>query len=144
MKIERFVLGGFIAAVFFTLILTLLGDSVLQSSYGVTTPPTFSNTTNYYDDFTTTQSSFESELMTASDPGQSNEVAPEEDRFWIYQGRALKAVWDSVSSPNEAKGSITELGQYLKVNSIIIGTIISFLVLSFGFAVAAWWKNRRP
>lgn len=144
MKIERFVLGSFIAVVILLAGLLLLGDTILKSEYQSGDIPAFGNASAYMDSTYTIQSDIENEVLTKTEADQSSVDLADEDRFWIYQSQALKAVWYAVRSPGETKGVITEVGTYLKVNSLIIGAIIIFIILSFGFAVAAFWKDRRP
>lgn len=138
MKIERFVLTGLVAVVTLTLCLALFGDSLIS---GV---PSFSNVTTQYDNYATVQAGFEGQILSVEDQGQSNDDTPSEERFWVYQGRAIKAVGDTALTTSDTRGAITEVLDYLNVNPLITGTVIIFLIFAVSFGFAAWWRSRRP
>lgn len=144
MKIETFTKGAWVAVVIFVLCLTVLGSGMIRDNYDTETVPTFGNVSTLHNGYDVTETSLEDTLLQTEDPGQTNEDNPDESRFWVYQGKSLKAVWSVLGSPDDSKGAITEVGSYLNINSGIILSIIVFLVLSLAFAVAAYWRNRRP
>jgi len=145
MKIETFIKGSVVVVVMFILGLTLLGEGILQQKYSVTDPPTFGNVTNYQDDLTGLQTNLEEETLARSeDPGQMDRDEDTTDVSWYtYTRRSLKAVEFAIQGPDSSRGAISEVLSYLHVNSMIIGGILTVIVLSFVFALVAWWKNRR-
>lgn len=145
MKIETFVKGSLVTVIFFVLGLTLMGEGILQQNFGVTPPPSFGNVTAYQTDIAELQSDLEGETLDRSDdPGQMDRDEDTTDVSWYtYTRRSLKAVEYAIKSPDASRGGITQVLSYLGVNPLIIGGIISLIILSFVFALVAWWKSRR-
>jgi len=143
MKIETFTKASYIVIVVFILGLTILGSTTLQNSFNFGNVPTFSNASNMYNNFSGAQSNLEEDFLTTENPGQTDESSFDESRFWVYQGKALKSTWDVLQPQDDAKGTITEIGNYLKINGAILVAIVGLLILSLTFAVIAFWRNRR-
>lgn len=145
MKIETFVKGSIVISIIFILGLVVVGSGILQQEYGVSNGPNFNNITQYQKESYTLQSGLENESMKqVADPGQADEDNTNDIVWWTYTKKSLKAVDQSIRSADSSKGAINEILTYLQVNPMIIGGIITFIVLSFVFALITWWKGKRP
>jgi len=146
MKIETFVKGSLVAVLVFIAGLTILGEGILQQKFGVEDSPldNFSRINSYQDNIKSLEVTMSGETL------ETSEVAEVEDSsntgdfiWWTYTTSALRAVKSTVFSVDKSKGAISEIGDYLYVNPIISGGLISFLILSFVFSLISFWKSRR-
>ena len=146
MKVETFVKGSLVAVIFFIAGLTILGDSLLQQKFGVDDAPIdqFSHVYSYKNNLTELEGKMSEGTLEAADSAEVDESQNTGDFvWWTYTTSALKAVKNTVISADKSKGAIEEVGNYLYIHPLIIGGIISCLILSFIFALVAFWKNRR-
>ena len=145
MKIETFVKGSVVVLLFFVLGLTLMGEGILQQEFDATSPPAFGEVSKYNSTINNVTSSLEDNTLSRdTNPDQSESEGGDFIEYsWLYIGKALKAVSYTVTAADSSQGSITEVLNYLNVNPLITGGILTIIVLSFAFALVAWWKSRR-
>ena len=113
MKLETFLITTIVCIAFFIGGITLIGESIITQKYGVETAP---NSFNKVYEFQTEtvpeiQEGMAQETFTPEDQGQAQDLdLRQEDSFWSYTGRAIKAVGyesGAVNPSNSARyGSI--------------------------------------
>lgn len=144
MKIETFVKGVLVIMAMFTLGLVLVGDSILQQKYSVSNAPQFATVDALQQDMQDVQSKIENETLQRSDDTGQGDIDLGDDSWSTYTRRSLKATTQTFSTAVKSRSSIASVLTYLRVNPMIIVFIASFIIVSIGFALVTWWKNRRP
>jgi len=144
MKIENYIKGSVVVFIFFTLGLVLMGNGLLKQ-WQIEDAPEFAQVDEYGEDIDSIQTNLEEETLERDDePGQMDRDEDTTDVSWYtYTRRSLKAVHFTVTAADGSKGGITQVLNYLYVNPMIIGGIITILIMSFVFGLVAWWKGRR-
>ena len=145
MKIETFTKISLVVVIFFSLGLLLVGEGILSQQYNVADPPTFNGVSRYNSSILRVAEGMRNETMVKeTDPKQQDQDYTTYDSDFIdYARKSYKATSETIRLASSSEGAINEVLQYLKVNSVIIGGIVSFIAISFAFALLAWWLKRR-
>lgn len=145
MKLESFTIGAIVVVAAFLGCMMLLGESSLQKYYGVDSPPNFTKVSELNDDINTLSSGMTEEVMSRKNVGQADsQVDLDQLGFYTYSGVALKAALHEVGFTNPSKSAIIEVLTYLKVNPLIIATIILVLVTLMTFAFITFFRGKKP
>jgi len=146
MKIETFIKGSLVAVIFFIAGLTILGGGLLQQKFNVDDAPIdqFSHIYSYKSNLTLLENNMGTQTLESSESSEVDDSANTGDFvWWTYTTQALRAVKDTVLAADKSKGAIEDVGNYLYIHPLIIGGLISSIIISFIFALIAFWKNRR-
>ena len=122
MKIETFVKGIVVVLAVFTCGLILVGDSILQQEYGVSSAPTIEGIQQLDEEVHTMQGKMENEsLVRSTRTGQTSLDQDTDETFWAYPSKALRTVSYTFSVSAKSKTAISGLLHYHKVNPLIKG-----------------------
>jgi hypothetical protein len=145
MKIETIIKTFGVTLVVFILAMTLVGSIIMNYAPSGQSVDNSLNLTKLQDQYKRSESGLQNNTLEKdNNKGQSEREPLYADSFYIYQGKALSALFNAEFGLTSIKEAILNIGAYLYVNPMILAGIISFIMISVAFALISWWRGRRP